>query len=166
MAEITFNPTDITAALRKNLEGYTPSLERAQVGRVLEVGDGIARVSGLPNAAVNELLEFEGGTLGLALNLDEASIGAVVLGEADEVEEGQKVQATGRILSVPVGDALVGRVVDALGHAIDGKGAIATTETRRLEIQAPGIIARQPVHEPLQTGIKAIDAMTPIGRGQ
>src|SRR5680860_915842 len=133
MAEITFNPTDITAALRKNLEGYTPSMETAQVGRITEVGDGIARVSGLPGAAVNELLEFEGGTLGLALNLDEGSIGAVVLGEVDEIEEGQKVQATGRILSVPVGDALVGRVVDALGHAIDGKGAIATTETRRLE---------------------------------
>jgi F-type H+-transporting ATPase subunit alpha len=115
---------------------------------------------------VNELLEFEGGTYGLALNLDEESIGAVVLGEADQVEEGQTARNTGRILSVPVGDALVGRVVNGLGQAIDGKGDIATTEERRLEIQAPGIIARQPVSEPLQTGIKAIDAMTPIGRGQ
>jgi len=164
--ELTINADEIAAALRAHVGSFEPSLDHAQVGRVLEVGDGIARVAGLPNAAVNELLEFEGGTLGLALNLDEESIGAVVLGEADEVEEGQRVQATGRILSVPVGDALVGRVVNALGHAIDGKGAIATSETRRLEIQAPGIIARQPVHEPLQTGIKAIDAMTPIGRGQ
>ncbi|MDX6562720.1 MAG: F-type H+/Na+-transporting ATPase subunit alpha, partial [Gaiellales bacterium] len=114
----------------------------------------------------NEVLEFEGGTLGLALNLDEASIGAVVLGEASHVEEGGAVKATGRILSVPVGDALIGRVVDSLGRAIDGKGPIATTEMRRLEVQAPGIVGRQPVHEPLQTGIKAIDAMTPVGRGQ
>jgi F-type H+-transporting ATPase subunit alpha len=115
---------------------------------------------------VNELLEFESGILGLALNLDESSIGAVVLGQADEIEEGQSVKATGRILSVPVGDALVGRVVNALGQAIDGKGPIASNTLRRLEVQAPGIVGRQPVHEPLQTGIKSIDAMTPIGRGQ
>src|SRR6202035_3779645 len=128
--------------------------------------DGIARVTGLPNAAVNELLEFEGGITGLALNLDEDSIGAVVLGEVDTLEEGQTVRATGRILSVPVGDALLGRVVNALGAPIDGRGPIAATETRPMEVQAPGITGRQPVHEPLQTGIKAIDAMTPIGRGQ
>ncbi|MEX2268103.1 MAG: F0F1 ATP synthase subunit alpha [Acidimicrobiia bacterium] len=166
MAELTISADDIAAALRKHVESFVPSLEAARVGRVLEVGDGIARVAGLPETAVNELLEFEGGTLGLALNLDEDSIGAVILGEADEVEEGHAVTATGRILSVPVGDAMVGRVVNALGQAIDGKGPIATTETRRLEVQAPGIVGRKPVHEPLQTGIKAIDAMTPIGRGQ
>jgi F-type H+-transporting ATPase subunit alpha len=162
----SINPDDIAAALRSRLEGFTPSMSAAQVGRIEEVGDGIARVSGLPDAAVNELLEFEGGRLGLALNLDEESIGAVILGEATHIQEGQSVRATGRILSVPVGDALVGRVVDALGLPIDGKGAINSEESRRLEVQAPGITGRKPVHEPLQTGIKAIDAMVPIGRGQ
>jgi F-type H+/Na+-transporting ATPase subunit alpha len=166
MAELTFNPQDITAALRKNLEGYSPEMEMARVGRIIEVGDGIARVSGLPGAAVNELLEFEGGTLGLALNLDEESIGAVVLGEVGHIEEGQSVKATGNILQVPVGDALLGRVVDALGNPIDGRGPLQGAQQRRMEIQAPGITGRKPVHEPLQTGIKAIDAMTPIGRGQ
>src|SRR5438094_104759 len=166
MPELTINAEDIAAALRKHVSTFSPSLEQARVGRVLEVGDGIARVSGLPETAVNELLEFEGGTLGLALNLDEDSIGAVVLGEAEDVEEGHTVQETGRILSVPVGDVMLGRVVNALGQPIDGKGPINTDTYRRLEIQAPGIVARRPVHEPLQTGIKAIDAMTPIGRGQ
>jgi F-type H+/Na+-transporting ATPase subunit alpha len=166
MAELTINTEDIAEALRRNLEDFKPSLETARVGRVEEVGDGIATVSGLPNAAVNELLEFESGAVGLALNLDEESIGCVVLGEAAEVKEGQSVKATGRILSVPVGDGLIGRVVDALGNPIDGKGALVGVEDRRMEIQAPGIMGRQPVHEPLQTGIKAIDAMTPIGRGQ
>ncbi|MDZ7679003.1 MAG: F0F1 ATP synthase subunit alpha [Acidimicrobiales bacterium] len=166
MADLTINTSDIAAALRSNLEGFAPSLESTQVGRVIEVGDGIARVSGLPNAAVNELLQFENGSLGLALNLDEDSIGSVVLGEVDEIQEGQTVRATGDILSVPVGDALLGRVVNALGQPIDGKGALADPETRRMEVQAPGIMGRQPVHEPLQTGIKAIDAMIPIGRGQ
>ncbi|CAN5747147.1 F0F1 ATP synthase subunit alpha [soil metagenome] len=166
MAELTIDTADITAALRKNLEGFSPEVEMAQVGRIIEVGDGIARVSGLPGAAVNELLEFEGGSLGLALNLDEESIGAVVLGEVDEIEEGQTVKATGNILQVPVGDGLLGRVVNTLGEPIDGKGPLTNVTTRRMEVQAPGIIGRQPVHEPLQTGIKAIDAMTPIGRGQ
>jgi len=166
VAELTFNPQDIIAALTKNMEGYTPETEMARVGRIVEVGDGIARVSGLPGAAVNELLEFEGGTLGLALNLDEESIGAVVLGEVGHIEEGQAVKATGNILQVPVGDALLGRVVDSLGNPIDGKGPLQGAQTRRMEIQAPGITGRKPVHEPLQTGIKAIDAMTPIGRGQ
>jgi F-type H+/Na+-transporting ATPase subunit alpha len=161
-----FDPSDITAALRRNLEGYDPVTEMAQVGRIEEVGDGIARVSGLPGAAVNELLEFEGGTLGLALNLDEDSIGAVVLGEVGHIEEGQTVRATGNILSVPVGDALLGRVVSPLGEPRDGRGEITGAEPRRLEVQAPGITGRKPVHEPLQTGIKAIDAMIPIGRGQ
>jgi F-type H+/Na+-transporting ATPase subunit alpha len=166
MAELTINADEIAAALREHVDTFTPSLEAARVGRVLEVGDGIARVAGLPETAVNELLEFEGGALGLALNLDEASIGAVVLGGAEGVEEGHAVKATGRILSVPVGDGLLGRVVNALGQAIDGKGPIQSDEVRRLEVQAPGIVGRKPVHEPLQTGIKAIDAMTPIGRGQ
>jgi len=166
MAELTIDASDIAAVLRKNVEGFRPTVEREQVGRVLEVGDGIARVSGLPHAAVNELLEFEGGALGLALNLEEDLIGAVILGHAESVEEGQLVTATGRILSIAVGDGLLGRVVDPLGNPVDGKGAIPQDHTRRLEIQAPGITGRKPVHEPLQTGIKAIDAMTPIGRGQ
>ena len=166
MAELTISAADIASALTKNLEGFEPSLEARTVGRVAEVGDGIARVSGLPDAAVNELLEFEDGTVGLALNLDEDSIGAVVLGDVDEIEEGQTVKATGRILSVPVGDGVLGRVVNALGEPIDGKGELVGAQLRRMEIQAPGIMGRQPVHEPLQTGIKAIDAMTPIGRGQ
>ena len=161
-----FDPDEITNILRKHLEGFKPSLERQQVGQIIEVGDGIARISGLPNTSVNELLEFEGGTLGLALNLDEESIGAVVLGEMGHIEDGQAVSATGRILSVPVGDGLLGRVVDPLGQPLDGKGAVNTSETRRLEVQAPGVIDRQPVKEPLQTGIKSIDAMTPVGRGQ
>jgi F-type H+-transporting ATPase subunit alpha len=166
MAELSINADQIAEALRKHVGGFETGVEKARVGRVLEVGDGIARVSGLPDTAVNELLEFEGGTLGLALNLDEESIGAVVLGEADEVEEGDTVQETGRILSVPVGDVMLGRVVNSLGQPIDGKGPISTDAHRRLEIQAPGIVARRPVHEPLQSGIKAIDAMTPVGRGQ
>ncbi len=166
MAELTINTGDIAAALKKNLEGFTPSVEQTQVGRIIEVGDGIARISGLPDAAVNEMLEFEGGTIGLALNLDEESIGAVVLGSVTEIEEGQTVRATGRILEVPVGDPLLGRVVNALGEPIDGKGPISGAQTRRMEVQAPGIMGRQPVHEPMQTGIKAIDSLIPIGRGQ
>src|SRR5687767_5544333 len=166
MSDFTINSDDIAAALRKRLEGFNPGLASAQVGRVVEVGDGIARVSGLPGVSVNELLEFEGGTLGIALNLDEESIGAVILGEVDEIEEGGSVQATGRILQIPVGDGLLGRVVNSLGEPIDGRGPITGGIPRRVEIQAPGIVDRQPVSEPLQTGIKVIDAMTPIGRGQ
>ncbi len=166
MAELTINTADITAALRKNLEGFKPDMSAAQVGRVLEVGDGIATVGGLPDAAVNEMLEFEDGTIGLALNLDEESIGAVVLGDVNHIEEGQMVRATGEILAVPCGDGLLGRVVNTLGEPVDGKGPLVNVGTRRMEVQAPGIMGRQPVHEPLQTGIKAIDAMTPIGRGQ
>jgi F-type H+-transporting ATPase subunit alpha len=166
MAELMINPADIAEALKRNVAGFTPGVSTEQVGRVQEVYDGIARVTGLPDAAVNELLEFEGGIMGLALNLDEDSIGAVVLGEVNKLEEGQTVRATGRILSVPVGDALLGRVINALGDPIDGQGPIVTELSRRLEVQAPGVIDRQPVKEPLQTGIKAIDAMTPIGRGQ
>ena len=166
MSELTINTADIAAAIQKNLDGFEPSLEQTQVGRVLEVGDGIARVSGLPDAAVNELLQFESGTFGLALNLDEESIGAVVLGEVDDIEEGQTVRATGDILSLPVGDGLLGRGVNALGEPIDGKGPLTNTQPRRMEIQAPGIMGRKPVHEPMQTGIKAIDSLIPIGRGQ
>jgi F-type H+-transporting ATPase subunit alpha len=166
MAELSINADEITAALQRHVTDYTPEVSTEQVGRIVEVGDGIARVSGLPNAAVNELLEFEDGTLGLALNLDEDTIGAVILGGDTHLDEEQIVRATGRILSVPVGDGLLGRVVNPLGEPIDGKGAIASTETRRLEVQAPGIVARQPVSEPMQTGIKAIDSMTPVGRGQ
>ena len=166
MAELTISAADIASALKKNLDGFTPSLEARTVGRVAQVGDGIARVSGLPDAAVNELLEFEDGSVGLALNLDETSIGAVVLGDVDKIEEGQTVKATGSILSMPVGDGMLGRVVNALGHPIDGGGDLIGTDQRRMEIQAPGIMGRKPVHEPLQTGIKAVDAMTPIGRGQ
>jgi len=166
MPELTIDTAEIAAAIQKNLEGFQPSLEQSQVGHVIEVGDGIARVSGLPDAAVNELLQFESGTFGLALNLDEEAIGAVVLGEVDDIEEGQIVRATGDILSLPVGDGLLGRVVNALGEPIDGKGPITNTVQRRMEIQAPGIMGRKPVHEPMQTGIKAIDSLIPIGRGQ
>jgi len=166
MAEFAINPEDISAAIERNLAGFSPKLVEQQVGRVSEVGDGIARVEGLPACGVNELLEFANGSVGLALNLDEDSIGAVVLGNVEGVEEGQSVRATGRILSVPVGDGVLGRVVNALGDPIDGRGALSGTQLRRMEIQAPGITGRKPVHEPLQTGIKAIDAMTPIGRGQ
>lgn len=166
MTDLSFDAAEITAAIKKNLEGFDSSLESGTVGRVLEVGDGIARVSGLPNVSVNEILEFESGDVGLALNLDADSIGAVILGDVQNIAEGQNVKSTGGILSVPVGDAVLGRVVDALGEPIDGKGPIAGAQPRRMEIQAPGIMGRQPVHEPLQTGIKAIDSMTPVGRGQ
>jgi len=163
---LTFDPADITGALKKNLETFESDVSSKTVGRVLEVGDGIARVGGLPDAAVNEMLRFEDGTIGLALNLDEDSIGAVVLGNVDAIEEGQAVESTGEILSVPVGDGVLGRVVDMLGSPIDGKGPLVNVETRRMEIQAPGITGRKPVHEPMQTGIKAVDSLIPIGRGQ
>jgi F-type H+/Na+-transporting ATPase subunit alpha len=166
MAELTLNTADITEALRANLDGWSPVLESETMGYVTSVGDGVARVSGLPGAMASELLEFPGGLLGVALNLDEDSIGAVIMGEASGIEEGDEVRSTGRVLSVPVGDALLGRVVNSLGQPIDGKGDINSTERRLLETQAPTVVDRQPVHEPLQTGLKAIDAMTPIGRGQ
>jgi len=166
VTDLSFDAAEISAVIKKNLEGFDSSIESGTVGRVLEVGDGIARVSGLPNVSVNEILEFESGDVGLALNLDADSIGAVILGDVQNIAEGQNVKSTGGILSVPVGDAVLGRVVDALGEPIDGKGPIAGAQPRRMEIQAPGIMGRQPVHEPLQTGIKAIDSMTPVGRGQ
>ncbi len=166
MTELTISASEITEALRKHVTEFNPAVGAEQVGRVVEVGDGIARVSGLPLAKVNELLEFEDGTVGLAMNLDEETIGAVVLGSVDSIEEEQVVRSTGRILSMPVGDALLGRVVNALGEPVDGRGPLVDPAYRRMEVQAPSIIGRQPVSQPLQTGIKAIDAMTPIGRGQ
>src|SRR3954449_3394559 len=138
MADITISADDIAAILNRRLEGYNPTLEMNQVGEVIEVGDGIARVSGLPGCSVNELLEFHGGVQGLALNLDEESIGAVILGDVEHIEEGQPVRSTGRILSIPVGDGLLGRVVDPLGEPIDGRGPLSNTTMRRVEIQAPG----------------------------
>jgi len=166
MADLVFDTASISEAIKSNLEGFDPEIESGTVGRITEVGDGIARVSGLPSAAVNELLEFQSGDVGLALNLDEDSIGAVVLGDIEKIEEGQAVKATGRILSMPVGDGMMGRVVNALGEPIDGNGALQNVTERRMEIQAPGIMGRKPVHEPMQTGIKAIDSLIPIGRGQ
>ncbi len=166
MAELTISADEITAVLARHVSELTTEVGAEQVGRISEVGDGIAHISGLPHASVNELLEFENGTYGLALNLDEEEIGSIVLGEVEGLDEGQIVRTTGRILSVPVGDALLGRVVNPLGEPIDGKGPLGDVELRRLEVQAPGVMSRQPVCEPLQTGIKVIDAVTPIGRGQ
>jgi F-type H+-transporting ATPase subunit alpha len=166
VAEPEFDPNEIAQALRRNVESWKPSVEREEVGRVIEAGDGIARVRGLPNAMSNELLEFPGGVLGLAFNLDEDEIGCILLGESDHIEEGDVVKQTGQILSIPVGDAFLGRVVDPLGNPLDGKGSIAAKTRRNLEVQAANVVDRQPVKEPLETGITAIDAMTPIGRGQ
>jgi F-type H+-transporting ATPase subunit alpha len=160
------DPNDIARALRKHVESWKPSVERGELGRVVEAGDGIARVSGLPRAMANELLEFPGGILGLAFNLDVAEIGCVVLGDASHIQEGDPVKQTGQILSVPVGDGFLGRVVNALGEPLDDKGPIQSQDRRILEVQAPNVVNRQPVKEPLYTGITAIDAMTAIGRGQ
>jgi F-type H+-transporting ATPase subunit alpha len=168
MAELTIRPEEIRDALDKFVKNYTPvTSSREEVGTVVTSGDGIARVEGLPSAMANELLEFENGTLGIALNLDIREIGVVVMGDSEGIEEGQIVKRTGDILSVPVGDGYLGRVVDALGRPIDGLGEITDIDDRRpLELQAAGVMDRQEVRQPLQTGIKAIDAMIPIGRGQ
>ena len=167
MAELTIRPEEIRDALARFVRDYEPEgASREEVGTVTEAGDGIARVEGLPSAMANELLEFEDGTRGLALNLDVREIGVVILGDFSKIDEGQKVRRTGEVLSVPVGDAFLGRVVGPLGEPLDGKGPIGDTELRPLEVQAPSVVQRQKVKEPLQTGIKAIDAMTPIGRGQ
>jgi F-type H+-transporting ATPase subunit alpha len=167
MTELSIRPDEIRDALQKYVADYKPeAASREEVGTVAEAGDGIARVSGLPSAMANELLEFEDGTLGIALNLDTREIGVVVLGDFDKIEEGQTVRRTGEVLSVPVGDGYLGRVVDPLGNPIDGLGELETTGRRALELQAPSVINRRSVHEPLATGIKAIDALTPIGRGQ
>src|SRR5690242_18193104 len=166
MAELTISADEIRSAIESYVSSYSPEASREEVGTVAETGDGIARVEGLPSAMTNELLEFEGGTLGIALNLDVRDIGVVVLGDATKIEEGQQVRRTGEVLSVAVGDGYLGRVVDPLGNPIDGGGEIETSGRRALELQAPSVVQRQSVKEPLQTGIKAIDAMTPIGRGQ
>ncbi|MEI6406459.1 MAG: F0F1 ATP synthase subunit alpha [Actinomycetes bacterium] len=167
MAELTIRPEDIRDALAKHVASYNPgAAARDEIGTVTEAGDGIARIEGLPSTMTNELLKFENGTLGLALNLDVREIGVVILGEFTGIEEGTSVSRTGEILSVPVGDGFLGRVVDPLGRPIDGKGEIVAEAQRALELQAPSVVERQPVKEPLATGIKAIDAMTAIGRGQ
>jgi len=163
---LDIDPAKIAEALRRNVESWTPSVDREEVGRVMEAGDGIARVQGLPRAMANELLEFPGGVFGVAFNLEEHEIGCIVLGESDKIQEGDPVKQTGQILSVPVGDGFLGRVVDALGRPLDDKGPIPSDTTRNLEVQAPNVVSRQPVKEPLYTGISAIDAMTAIGRGQ
>jgi proton translocating ATP synthase, F1 alpha subunit len=166
MAELTISSDEIRAALERYVSSYRPDVSREEVGTVVDAGDGIAHVEGLPSTMANELLEFENGTLGVALNLDVREIGVVILGDFVGIEEGQRVKRTGRVLSVPVGDAFLGRVVDPLGRPIDGLGDIEHETYRELELQAPNVMARQPVKEPLQTGIKAIDSMTAIGRGQ
>ncbi len=167
MTELSIRPDEIRDALAKYVADYEPAAaSKEEVGTVASAGDGIARVSGLPSAMANELLEFEDGTLGLALNLEDREIGVVILGDFDKIEEGQSVRRTGEILSVPVGDGFLGRVVDPLGNPVDGLGEIESSERRALELQAPTVMQRKSVHEPLATGIKAIDAMTPVGRGQ
>ncbi|OPC81123.1 F0F1 ATP synthase subunit alpha [Embleya scabrispora] len=167
MAELTIRPEEIRDALERFVASYEPeTAAREEVGTVTEAYDGIAKVEGLPSVMTNELLKFEDGTLGLAQNLDVREIGVVILGDFSGIEEGQKVRRTGEVLSVPIGDGYLGRVVDPLGQPIDGQGEIESEGRRALELQAPGVMMRKSVHEPMQTGIKAIDAMTPIGRGQ
>ncbi|WP_369066961.1 F0F1 ATP synthase subunit alpha [Kocuria carniphila] len=167
MADVTINADEVRSALNEFAASYEPgNAERVEVGRVASAADGIARVEGLPSVMANELLKFENGVLGLALNLDTRDIGVVVLGDFQGIEEGQEVHRTGEVLSVPVGEGYLGRVVDPLGEPLDDLGPVATDGRRELELQAPGVTMRKSVHEPLQTGIKAIDAMIPIGRGQ
>ncbi|KRB48101.1 MULTISPECIES: F0F1 ATP synthase subunit alpha [unclassified Terrabacter] len=167
MTELSIRPEEIRDALDSFVQSYEPgAASREEVGRVTDAGDGIAHVEGLPSAMTNELLQFEDGTLGLALNLDVHEIGVVILGDFAGIEEGQTVKRTGEVLSVPVGDDFLGRVIDPLGNPIDGLGDITSEGRRALELQAPNVVQRKSVHEPLQTGIKSIDAMTPIGRGQ
>lgn len=166
MAELTISAADIQGAIEDYVSSFSADSDREEVGTVIDAGDGIAHVEGLPSVMTQELLEFPGGVLGVALNLDEHSVGAVILGEFGKIEEGQQVKRTGEVLSVPVGDAFLGRVINPLGEPIDGQGDIESSERRALELQAPSVVQRQSVSEPLQTGIKAIDSMTPIGRGQ
>ena len=166
MTELSIRPDDIAKALRRHVESFRPSVTREEVGRVAVTGDGIAFVEGMPSAMANELLEFPGGLLGMALNLDVREIGCIIFGDASGIEEGQEVKHTGRVLSVPVGDGFLGRVVDPLGRPLDGGAEVEPETTRALELQAPSVVQRQQVKEPLETGIKAIDSMTNIGRGQ
>ncbi|WP_291493620.1 F0F1 ATP synthase subunit alpha [Desulfurella sp.] len=163
---MNIKPSEISEIIAKEIEQAKDFVEISEVGKVLSVGDGIARIYGLTNVMANELIEFQNGVVGMALNLEEDNVGAVILGDDTGIKEGDSVKRTGRITQVPVGEALVGRVVDALGNPIDGMGPINAQNYRRVEIKAPGIVKRQPVKEPLQTGIKAIDTMIPIGRGQ
>ncbi|MBB5805596.1 F-type H+-transporting ATPase subunit alpha [Saccharothrix ecbatanensis] len=166
MAELTISSDEIRSAIEKYVSAYSPEVSREEVGVVAETYDGIAIVEGLPGTMTNELLEFPGGVLGVALSLEVRTIGAVILGDFDKIEEGQEVKRTGQVLSVPVGDGFLGRVVNPLGQPIDGLGDIVADDNRALELQAASVLQRQPVSEPMQTGIKAIDSMTPIGRGQ
>ena len=166
MAELTISADDIQSAIEEYVGSFTSDTSREEVGTVIDAGDGIAHVEGLPSVMTQELLEFPGGVLGVALNLDEHSVGTVILGDFEKIEEGQQVKRTNEVLSVPVGDAFLGRVINPLGQPIDGGGDIEAETRRALELQAPSVVQRQSVSEPLQTGIKAIDAMTPIGRGQ
>jgi len=157
---------EITSILRQEIENYERAVDVSEIGAVISVGDGIARIHGLEKVMAGELIEFPHDVAGIAMNLEEDQVGSVLLGDYTEIKEGDEVRRTGRIMSVPVGEALIGRVVDALGRPIDGKGPILTAEFNPIERQAPGVVARQKVKEPMQTGIKAIDAMIPIGRGQ
>lgn len=166
MAELTISSDEIRSAIEKYVSSYSPEVSREEVGVVTDTGDGIAHVEGLPSVMTEELLEFPGGIYGVAMNLEAQSIGAVILGQADQIEEGQEVRRTGRVMSVPVGDNFLGRVMNPVGEPIDGLGEIESEKDRELELQAASVVQRQGVNEPLQTGIKAIDSMTPIGRGQ
>ena len=166
MTELSIRPDEIAEALKKHVESFRPTVTREEVGRVTDTGDGIAHVEGLPSAMANELLEFPNGLLGMALNLDLREIGCIIFGDASGIEEGDEVRRTGRVLSVPVGDGFLGRVIDPLGRPVDARGDIEAEGTRALELQAPSVVQRQSVKEPLETGIKAIDSMTNIGRGQ
>lgn len=163
---MSIRPEEISSLIKQQIEAYKTDIEVAEVGTVIQVGDGIARIHGLENVMAGELLEFSNGVMGMAQNLEEYNVGVVILGPYTEIREGDQVKRTGRIMEVPVGEALLGRVVNPLGQPIDGKGPIQTTEFRPIESQAPGVIDRKSVHEPMQTGIKAIDSMVPIGRGQ
>src|SRR5215218_1344759 len=161
-----FKADEIASVLKAEIESYGSQVDVREVGRVLEVGDGIARVYGLSGVMAGEMVEFPSGVTGLAFNLEENSVGVIILGDYLKIEEGDEVKSTGRLLSVPVGHAVIGRVLDPLGNPLDGKGPVVTTERRPVEFLAPGVAGRQPVREPMQTGIKAVDAMTPVGRGQ
>ncbi|MEE0775728.1 MAG: F0F1 ATP synthase subunit alpha, partial [Bacillota bacterium] len=163
---MSIRPEEISSILKQQIENYEAAVEVSEVGTVITVGDGIARIYGLENAMYNELLEFSNGVMGMVMNLEEDNIGCVILGPYTDIEEGDQVRRTGRIMEVPVGEALVGRVVNTLGQPLDGKGDIKTNDYRPVEFQAPGVITRQSVFEPMQTGLKAIDSMVPIGRGQ
>jgi F-type H+-transporting ATPase subunit alpha len=164
--ELKIKPEEISAILKRHIEQYQVSMEMEEVGEIIEAGDGIARIKGLPSCMASEMLEFPGGIYGMALNLEEDQIGAMILGDIAHIEQGDPVKRTGKVLSVPVGNALVGRIVNAVGQPIDGKGPIHTEKLRLIEGTTPNVVERQPVKEPLQTGLKCIDSMIPIGRGQ